>query len=80
MLTNMEHRGACGAEPNTGDGAGILTQVPHEFFKKKCSQIGFELPEFGKYGQRIMIPLNVHQCQITGQNRKVLPCKLLSNN
>ncbi len=50
MLTNMEHRGACGAEPNTGDGAGILTQVPHEFFKKKCSQIGFELPEFGKYG------------------------------
>ena len=32
MLTNMEHRGACGCEPNTGDGAGILVQTPHEFF------------------------------------------------
>jgi len=50
MLTNMEHRGACGCEPNTGDGAGILVQTPHEFFQKKCSELGFELPEFGKYG------------------------------
>jgi glutamate synthase (NADPH/NADH) large chain len=50
MLRNMEHRGACGCEPNTGDGAGILTQVPHEFLKQKCHQIGFELPDFGKYG------------------------------
>jgi glutamate synthase (NADPH/NADH) large chain len=50
MLTNMEHRGACGYEPNTGDGAGILIQTPHEFFTKKCREQGFELPEFGKYG------------------------------
>jgi glutamate synthase (NADPH/NADH) large chain len=50
MLANMEHRGACGCEPNTGDGAGILTQVPHEFFAKKCRELGFELPEFGSYG------------------------------
>jgi glutamate synthase (NADPH/NADH) large chain len=50
MLTNMEHRGACGYEPNTGDGAGILIQTPHEFFVKKCKEKGFELPEFGKYG------------------------------
>lgn len=50
MLTNMEHRGACGCEPNTGDGAGILVQTPHEFFQKKCGELGFELPEFGKYG------------------------------
>ena len=50
MLKNMEHRGACGCEPNTGDGAGILTQVPHQFLKQKCHQIGFELPDFGKYG------------------------------
>ena len=35
MLQNMEHRGACGCEPNTGDGAGILVQTPHEFFQKK---------------------------------------------
>ncbi len=50
MLTRMEHRGACGCEPNTGDGAGILIQTPHEFFKRKCSELGFELPEFGQYG------------------------------
>ena len=50
MLQNMEHRGACGCEPNTGDGAGILTQIPHEFFAKKCREMGFELPEFGAYG------------------------------
>lgn len=50
MLTNMEHRGACGCEPNTGDGAGILIQTPHAFFAKKCKEQGFELPEFGKYG------------------------------
>ena len=41
MLTNMEHRGACGCEPNTGDGAGILIQTPHEFFVKKCRELGF---------------------------------------
>lgn len=50
MLTNMEHRGACGCEPNTGDGAGILIQTPHAFFAKKCKEQGFELPEFGRYG------------------------------
>ncbi|MFK7773214.1 MAG: glutamate synthase large subunit [Saprospiraceae bacterium] len=50
MLQNMEHRGACGSEPNTGDGAGILLQTPHEFFVKKCQELGFNLPEFGKYG------------------------------
>lgn len=50
MLTNMEHRGACGCEPNTGDGAGILTQVPHEFLSIECKKIGIKLPEFGEYG------------------------------
>ena len=34
MLMNMEHRGGCGCEPETGDGAGILIQIPHEFFEK----------------------------------------------
>ncbi len=57
MLTNMEHRGACGCEANTGDGAGILTQIPHEFFKRKSSEMGFELPEFSKYGVgMVMMP------------------------
>jgi len=50
MLSNMEHRGACGCEPNTGDGAGILLQIPHDFFQKKCAELGFELPDFGSYG------------------------------
>ena len=50
MLKNMEHRGACGCEPDTGDGAGILIQMPHEFFKHKTKELGFELPEFGQYG------------------------------
>lgn len=50
MLERMEHRGACGCEPNTGDGAGILIQVPHEFYISECRKLGFKLPEFGSYG------------------------------
>ncbi len=50
MLANMEHRGACGCEPNSGDGAGILVQLPHEFFKRKLSEKGHQLPDFGEYG------------------------------
>ncbi|MFN7117822.1 MAG: glutamate synthase large subunit [Saprospiraceae bacterium] len=50
MLENMEHRGACGYEPNTGDGAGILVQMPHEFLAKACKKLGFVLPEPGTYG------------------------------
>ncbi len=50
MLSNMEHRGACGCEPNSGDGAGILIQTPHAFFAKKARENGFVLPEFGQYG------------------------------
>ncbi len=49
MLVNMEHRGGCGCEPDTGDGAGILIQMPHDFFSEECSKIGFELPSFGEY-------------------------------
>jgi glutamate synthase (NADPH/NADH) large chain len=50
MLSNMEHRGACGCEPNTGDGAGILLQIPDTFFRDKSREMGFELPPFGQYG------------------------------
>jgi len=50
MLENMEHRGACGCEPNTGDGAGILIQIPHTFFQNKWKELGITLPEFGSYG------------------------------
>ena len=50
ILENMEHRGACGYEPNTGDGAGILFQIPHEFFFGECLHIGVHLPPLEKYG------------------------------
>ncbi|HTV75559.1 MAG TPA: hypothetical protein VMD57_01070, partial [Candidatus Baltobacteraceae bacterium] len=44
------HRGAVGCEPNTGDGAGILMQVPHEFLVKATEKLGFKLPAPGQYG------------------------------
>ncbi len=50
VLENMEHRGACGCEQNSGDGAGIMIQVPHEFFFDECLKLGVHLPTFGKYG------------------------------
>ena len=50
ILENMEHRGACGCENNTGDGAGILIQMPHEFFFAECVRLGVHLPPYGKYG------------------------------
>jgi glutamate synthase (ferredoxin) len=50
ILLNLDHRGACGCEPNTGDGAGILMQVPHKFLKKVAAAEGIELPEPGQYG------------------------------
>jgi len=50
VLENMEHRGACGCESNTGDGAGILLQTPHEFFFEECLKSGVHLPSYGKYG------------------------------
>jgi len=50
VLENMEHRGACGCEVNTGDGAGIMIQIPHEFFFDECIRLGVHLPSYGKYG------------------------------
>ncbi len=50
MLENMEHRGACGCEPNTGDGAGILIKIPHNFLREECQSIDISLPKPGEYG------------------------------
>ncbi|MCC7145723.1 MAG: glutamate synthase large subunit [Phycisphaeraceae bacterium] len=51
MLANMDHRGACGCEPNTGDGAGILAALPHELFRRVArEQLKADLPEPGHYG------------------------------
>src|SRR5215210_420798 len=50
VLHNLEHRGTTGSDPETGDGAGILTQIPDAFFRKECKGLGIELPEAGSYG------------------------------
>ncbi|WP_316807921.1 glutamate synthase large subunit [Pedobacter agri] len=50
ILENLDHRGASGAEPNTGDGAGIMIQIPHEFLYDECLKAGFSLPETNNYG------------------------------
>jgi glutamate synthase (NADPH) large chain len=50
ILRNLEHRGACGCDPLTGDGAGITVQIPHEFLKKECQALRIKLPEPGEYG------------------------------
>ncbi len=50
ILENLDHRGAKGADENTGDGAGIMVQIPHTFFKRDCAVLGFDLPEPGFYG------------------------------
>jgi glutamate synthase (NADPH/NADH) large chain len=49
ILCNLEHRGATGADPRFGDGAGILVQIPHAFFVRKTKELGFTLPEPGQY-------------------------------
>ena len=50
VLINLTHRGACGCDPETGDGAGILIQIPHSFFDRECTSLGFTLPAPGEYG------------------------------
>jgi glutamate synthase (NADPH/NADH) large chain len=50
MLIRMHHRGACGCDPNSGDGAGILVQIPHEFFLEECTKLGIDLPAALDYG------------------------------
>ncbi|MBZ5605454.1 MAG: glutamate synthase subunit alpha, partial [Acidobacteriia bacterium] len=59
ILINLAHRGACGCDPETGDGAGVSIEIPHEFFSREC---GFALPEPGRYGVgMIFLPVEPHQ-------------------
>src|SRR5271168_3203362 len=59
ILANLDHRGAVGCEPNTGDGAGILIQVPHEFLAAEAVRLGFRLPAVGQYGVgQLFLPKN----------------------
>jgi glutamate synthase domain-containing protein 2/glutamate synthase domain-containing protein 1/glutamate synthase domain-containing protein 3 len=50
VLINLTHRGAAGCDPETGDGAGILIQIPHAFFARECAELGMQLPDAGHYG------------------------------
>jgi glutamate synthase (NADPH) large chain len=54
ILLNLQHRGASGADESTGDGAGILMQIPHAFFAAEADRLKFELPFAGKYGAGIL--------------------------
>src|SRR4029077_14063459 len=67
VLINLTHRGACGCDPETGDGAGVLIQIPHEFFARECSKLGFSLPKPGMYGVGMtFLPVEKHprlQCE-----------------
>ena len=62
VLKNLQHRGACGCEVNTGDGAGILLQVPDRFLRKQCGRLGIPLPGPKDYGVGcVFLPRNAVQ-------------------
>ncbi|MCC6759492.1 MAG: glutamate synthase large subunit [Candidatus Omnitrophica bacterium] len=68
ILENLTHRGACGCDPETGDGAGILIQMPDEFFRKECVKSNITLPAFGDYGAGIVfLPPNLADRNIVEQ-------------
>ncbi len=59
ILNNLRHRGACGCEDNTGDGAGILIQMPHEFLVEACAETKLKLPAAGQYGAgNVFLPMD----------------------
>ena len=61
VLINLTHRGACGCDPETGDGAGILIQIPHAFFARDCAEQGMRLPDPGAYGVAMcFLPVEKH--------------------
>ena len=67
VLINLTHRGAAGCDPETGDGAGILIQIPHAFFARECGELGIQLPDAGAYGvAMVFLPVDRHsrlQCE-----------------
>src|SRR5579859_5827490 len=67
VLLNLAHRGACGCDAETGDGAGVLIQIPHKFYARECAKLGFDLPLPGAYGVGMtFLPVEKHprlQCE-----------------
>ena len=65
ILCNLEHRGAVGADPGAGAGAGILVQIPHAFFARKATQLGFALPKPGDYAVgALFMPRETSWCKV----------------
>ncbi|MEK7248206.1 MAG: glutamate synthase central domain-containing protein, partial [Chloroflexota bacterium] len=62
-LEHLNHRGACGCEINTGDGAGVTIQLPHDFFAHTCAHEGIRLPEAGHYGAGLLFASRDKQAQ-----------------
>ena len=61
ILINLAHRGACGCDAQTGDGAGILIQIPHAFFEREAKTMGFKVPAPGEYGVgMVFLPVDTH--------------------
>ncbi|MFO7905840.1 MAG: glutamate synthase large subunit [Planctomycetota bacterium] len=67
ILLNLMHRGAAGSDESSGDGAGVLLQIPHEFFSEECERLGHGLPERGRYGvAMVFFPMDAelrHRCE-----------------
>ncbi len=61
VLERMSHRGAVGADPETGDGAGILIQIPHDFYAQACAVTGIDLPPVGGYGTGLIFMPTVRE-------------------
>ena len=74
VLVNLGHRGAVGADPETGDGAGILMQIPHGFLHHTCEGLGIHLPEPGQYGVgMVFLPMDRdqrHACERQNGERR----------
>lgn len=69
MLCQLDHRGGQGSDPDTGDGAGLLVQIPDAFFKKECKDIN--LPEKGRYGVGMVFS---RRRKMKEKNRKANQC------
>ena len=74
ILINLTHRGACGCDPETGDGAGVQIQIPHAFFARECEALGFSLPAPGTYGCGItFLPVEPQQrLQVEGVIERIV--------
>ncbi|MGH2967759.1 MAG: glutamate synthase subunit alpha, partial [Solirubrobacteraceae bacterium] len=65
ILKNLMHRGACGCEVNTGDGCGLLLQMPHGFLARECAKLGINLPALGHYGAGLVfLPRDPAQARV----------------